>query len=127
MSCALFYPRNHEDNRTCGTTKLTKTTKKNYSFRRHRRDQGLDVPERKRESLRVVTIALDLRHMVRHHHPVVADLLVDAHRLQHVDVAIVNERFLKIEEASPDVPEMDVEDFLACAEVADDVENLFTR
>src|SRR5207247_10820065 len=49
------------------------------------------------------------------------------HRLQHVHVAVIDERFLKIEEPAADVAEMDVEDLLASAEPADDVEDLIAR
>src|SRR4051812_37103478 len=62
--------------------------------------------------------------MIRHHHAVVPDLLVNPHRLQHIDVPIVYEGFAKVQEAAADVPEMDVEDLASGSEVADDVENL---
>src|SRR5262245_50053676 len=37
----------------------------------HRSNQRLDVPQRERKSLSVTCVAVDLRHMVRHHHAVV--------------------------------------------------------
>src|ERR1043166_5550349 len=92
----------------------------------HRCDQRLDIPERERESLQAID-ALDLRHVVRHQHAVVADLFVNARRLQHVDAAVVDERFTEVEEAALDVAEVDAEDLLARAEVADDVEDLLAR
>src|SRR5262249_15012320 len=46
---------------------------------------------------------------------------------QHIDIAVVDECFLEIQKPSSDVPEMDVEDLFASAEVADDIENFFPR
>src|SRR2546427_7293872 len=82
------------------------------ALRRYRGDQRLDVAEGVRESLETVD-ALDLRHVVGHHHAVVADFLVDAHRLQHVHAAVVDERLAEVEEPSVDVAEMHAEDLLA--------------
>ncbi len=89
-------------------------------------DQRLDVAECERESLAAVD-ALDLRHVVGHHHAVVADFLVDAHRLQHVDAAVVDEGLTEVQESAVDVAEVHAEDLLARAEVADDVEDLLAR
>src|SRR5688572_24766837 len=37
-------------------------------FRRHRRNNRLDVPEREREALHVIGIAVNVRNMIRHQH-----------------------------------------------------------
>src|SRR5438034_3558369 len=96
------------------------------ALRGHRGDKRLDVAKRKRESL-VTVNALDARYVVGHHHAVVADLLVDAHRLQHVDAAVVDEGLAEIEKASVYVAEVHAEDLPARAEVANDVEDLLAR
>src|SRR5207302_3111010 len=88
-------------------------------FSRHGGDQRLDVAERERERLEAAGVAGDRRHVIGHHHPVESDFLVHPHRLQHVDVAVVDERLLEIQEAAADVAEVDVEDLPAAAEVAD--------
>src|SRR5215813_5144782 len=87
------------------------------------RDQRFYITERESEALITVPVAFDLRHMVRHHHAVETNLLIDAHGLQHIDIAVVDECFLEIQKPSTDVPEVDVEDLFACAEVADDIED----
>src|SRR5207245_5161489 len=79
------------------------------------------------KSLVTVCVALNLRNVVRHHHAVEADLFIDAHRFQHVDVTVVDKCFLEIEETSTDVSEMHVEDFLPAAKVADHVEDFLSR
>jgi hypothetical protein len=80
--------------------------------------------KRERKTLHVRRVAFDLCKVIRHHHAVVADLLVNAHGFQHVDVAIVNECFLEIEETASDVPEMHIKDLLARAEIPDHIEDL---
>src|SRR3954465_5149208 len=65
--------------------------------------------------------------MVRHQHPGESNFLVDAHRLQHVDVAVVDERFLEAQEPAANVSEMHVEDLVARTEVADHVVDFFPR
>src|SRR5258708_6062639 len=89
-------------------------------------DQRLDVAERVHEARHGID-ALDARHVVRHHHAVVPDLLVDAHRFQHVDAAVVDERLAEVEKPSLDVAEVHAEVFAARAEVADHVEDLLPR
>src|SRR5918995_3552238 len=79
-------------------------------FSRDRRNDGLDVAQREREALHVIGIAVDVRDMIRHQHAVVADLLVGARRLQHVDAAVVDERLAEVQIAPVDVAEVDVED-----------------
>src|SRR5215467_343377 len=91
------------------------------------RDQRFDITERESEALIVVLVTFDLRHMIRHHHAIETNLLIDAHGLQHIDIAVVDECLLEIQKPSADVPEMDVEDLFASAEVADDIENFFPR
>src|SRR5438552_204438 len=90
--------------------RATRLPKRASALRGYRGDERLDVAERVREPLAAVH-ALDLRYMVGHHHPVVADFLVDAHGFQHVDGAVVDERLAEVEEAALDVAEMDAEDF----------------
>src|SRR5260221_1947312 len=92
-------------------------------LRRHGGEQRLDVPEREGEARHAVD-ALDPRDMIGHHHAVVADLLVDAHRLQHVHAAVVDERLAEVEDLSLDIAKVHVENLLARTEVADDVEDL---
>src|SRR5262249_40927804 len=65
--------------------------------------------------------------MIRNHHAVETNLFIDTHGLQHIDITVVDERFLKIQKPSTDVPEMDVEDLFASPEVADDIEDFFPR
>src|SRR5215831_13842100 len=96
-------------------------------FTRDCRDQRFDITERESEALIVVPVAFDLRHMIRHHHAVETNLLINAHSLQHIDIAIVDECFLEIQKPSMDVPEMDVEDLFASAEVANNIEDFFPR
>src|SRR4029453_8017374 len=74
-------------------------------FGGHRGDERLDVAEREGKRLELIDVALDLGHVVGHHHPVEADLPVNAHRLQHVDVAVVDERFAEVQEAARYVAE----------------------
>src|SRR5207249_3429099 len=88
------------------------------------RDQGFDVTECESEPLVTVRITGDLRNMIRHHHAVEADLLVYAHRLQHIDIAVVDECLLEIQEASADIPEMDVEDLFPASEIPNHIEDL---
>src|SRR5262249_3587614 len=96
-------------------------------FGRHCRDQRFDITERESEALIAVPVAVDLRHMIWHHHAVETNLFIDTHGLQHIDITVVDERFLKIQKPSTDVPEMDVEDLFASAEVADDIVDFFPR
>src|SRR5262249_23313045 len=90
-------------------------------------DQRFDITERESETLIAVPVTFDLRHMIRHHHAVETNLFIDAHGLQHIDITVVDECFLEIQKPSTDVPEMDVEDLFASAEVADDIENFLPR
>src|SRR4051812_7290139 len=75
-------------------------------------DQRLDVSEGERKTL-IAGDSVNARDMIRHHHAVVADFLVDTHRLQHVDTAVVDEGFAEIQEAAFDVAEVNAEDLLA--------------
>src|SRR5262249_2451183 len=88
-------------------------------------DQRLDITEGERIRLQPLRISGDLRHVIGHDHSVVTDFFVDAHRLQHVHVAVVNERLLEIEKTPANIAEMDVEDFSALAEISNDIEDLF--
>jgi hypothetical protein len=94
-------------------------------FRRNRRYQRLDVTKREGESLVTVRVAFDLRYVVRHHHSVEADLFIHAHRFKHIDVAVIDERFLEVQKPSMDVSEMHIEDLAPGAKVADHIEDLF--
>ena len=82
------------------------------TLRFHGGDECLDIAERIGERLRASASPSIGRYMVRHHHPVVSDLFIDAHRLQHVDVAVIDERLLEPQEFAADIPEMHVEDLL---------------
>ena len=62
--------------------------------------------------------------MIGHDHVLVPHFLVGAHRLQHVDVALVGEYLHEVVQPPLDVPEVDVEDLLPGAEIADDVVDL---
>ena len=75
-------------------------------------NQRLDVSEGEGERLRAALVAVDVRHVIRHHHAVVAHFLVDAQCARHVHVAIIGERLLEVEEAALDIAEVDVEDLL---------------
>ena len=57
-------------------------------FRRHGRDQGLDVADREREALVLVLVALDVRHVIGHQRAVVAQAGVDGHRV--LDIAFIS-------------------------------------
>src|SRR5262249_13134566 len=94
--------------------------------RRNRRYQRLDVTKREGETLVTVRVAFDFRHMVRHHHSVEANLFIHAHRFKHIDVAVIDERFLEIEKPSTDVSEMHIEDLPRRAKIADHIKDLFT-
>ena len=65
--------------------------------------------------------------VVGHDHVAVAHLLEGAQRLEHVHVALVGEHFHEVAEAALDVAEVDVEDLVALAEVADHVVDLRGR
>jgi hypothetical protein len=95
-------------------------------FRSDRRYQRLDVTKREGETLVTVRVAFDLRHVVRHHHSVEANLFIHAHRFKHIDVAVIDERFLEIEKPSTDVSEMHIEDLPPRAKIADHIKDLFT-
>src|SRR5579862_8841215 len=79
----------------------------------------LNIAEGEAERLRANGVSFDVRHMVGHDHPIVTDLLIDAHGPDHIHVAIVGEGFLKVQEPPFDIAEMYVEDLAATAEVAD--------
>src|SRR5687768_4864249 len=81
-------------------------------FRSDCRNQGFDVSEGKCESLQAIRIAFNGRDVVGHHHPVVSNFLLHAHRLQHIDVAVVNERLAEVEKPAGNITEMDVEDLV---------------
>jgi hypothetical protein len=68
-----------------------------------------------------------VRHVVGHHHALVADFLQGPHDRDHVHVAFVGEDFLEVVAAATDVADVDVEDLLPRAEVADDVVDLGRR
>src|SRR5580765_797467 len=87
-------------------------------------NQRSDVAERIRERLPATSITGDLRHVVRHHHSVIAYFFVYLHGTNHIDVAIVRKCLLKIQEAALDITKVDVENFLAAAEIADHIEDL---
>ena len=63
------------------------------------------------------------RHVVGHEHVGIADLLVHLDRLHEIDVAFVGKDLDEVVAMAANVAEMDVEDFFARAEVADDVED----
>src|SRR5580704_3975297 len=65
--------------------------------------------------------------MIRHNHAVVANFLVDTHRLIHVHIAFVGKCFPKVEKATLDIPEVDIEDFTPGAEIANNIEYLPAR
>src|SRR5437660_281976 len=90
----------------------------------HQLDERLDVADGEGERLRALFVARDGGNVVGHDHPVVANLLVDAHRPDHVHVAVVREGLLEVEELALDVAEVDVEDLVPLPEVADDVVDL---
>ena len=62
--------------------------------------------------------------MVGHDHVLVADFFVDLDGLDEIDVAFIREGLDEIVAMAADVAEVDVEDLVAGAEVADDVEDL---
>src|SRR5207245_10534436 len=97
------------------------------TFLTHHLDQRIDVAEGVGERLVAAGVAFDSGHVVRHQHSVVADLLVHTDHLDEVDVAVVGERFLKVQESTLDVAEVDSENLVASSEVADHVGQLLVR
>src|SRR5438105_7941965 len=87
-------------------------------------DERLNVTKGERESLGPAGVTFDVGDMVRHDHAVVADFLVDAHGSDHVHVAVVRKRLLKIEKSPFDIAKVDVEDLAPASKVADNVINL---
>src|SRR5262245_35300087 len=87
-------------------------------------NQRFDVTKGVSKCLVAMRVRFDVWYVIRHHHPFVTNLLVDPHRLEHVNITIVDERLLKIQELAFDVPEVHVEDLLALTEVPDYVKNL---
>ena len=61
--------------------------------------------------------------MIGHHHAVEADLFIYSHRLEHIDIAVIDERFLEVQKTSTDVSEMDIEDLAGAAKVADHIKD----
>ena len=58
--------------------------------------------------------------MVRHHYPIESNLFVNAHRSQHIYVAVVNERLIELVRGiPPNVSEMGIADLLLFAEAPD--------
>src|SRR5438067_1170544 len=90
----------------------------------HQLDQRLDIAEGEGKGLRAAGIAFDDGYVVGHDHAVVADLLVDAHGPDHIDVAVIGEGLREVQEPAFDVAEVDVEDLAPLPEVADDVVDL---
>ncbi len=76
--------------------------------------------------MQTVRVGGRLWYVVRHDHVLVADLFVDLHRFDEVDVAFIGEGFDEVIAVAADVAEVDVEDLVARAEVTDDVEDLFS-
>lgn len=62
--------------------------------------------------------------MVGHEHVLVADFLVGLDGFDHVDVTLVGVDLDEVVAVAADVAEVDVEDLVAGAEVADDVVDL---
>ena len=67
------------------------------------------------------------RHVVRHQHVGITDLVQRASNRQHVEVAIVGIRLAKVVAMALDVAEVDVENLAALAEVAHDLADLTAR
>ena len=62
--------------------------------------------------------------MIGHDHVSVADLFVGAQGFVHIYIALVGEGLDEIAETAADIAEVDVEDFVALPEVADDIADL---
>src|SRR3954468_3223801 len=73
------------------------------------------------ERLKTRGVARRLWDMVRHQQVRIADFPVDLYRLNKIDVAFVRIDLHKIVTMPPDIAEMDVEDLLARAEIADHI------
>ena len=82
------------------------------------------IADRIRESDQLWFWATDAGHVIGHQHVWVANFLVDLESLQHIDMTFVWKGLDKVAESTADVSEVDVEDFVAFAEVADDAVNL---
>ena len=65
--------------------------------------------------------------MIGHEHVGIADLLVDVNGLHEIDVAFVGIDLDEVVAMAADIAEVHVEDLLARAEVADDIEDFDAR
>src|ERR1700674_522041 len=65
--------------------------------------------------------------MIGHEHVGIADLLVNLDRFDEIDIAFVREDLDKIVSVTPDITKVYVEDFLASAEITNNIENLHRR
>src|SRR6266567_1142009 len=90
-------------------------------------NKRLDIAKRICERLVPLLISGYLWNVIGHHHAIVTHLLVDPHRTQHIDIAVVNERLTKVKNASANVTKMDVEDFSSATEVTNHVKDFFPR
>src|SRR5690349_19065854 len=92
-------------------------------------DQAADITELEREVFAAgIRLAGHGGGVIGHQQVFIADFAIGLERLDEIDIAVIGEDFGdEVVAAALDVAEMDIEDFLAAAEVANDVENLFLR
>jgi hypothetical protein len=93
----------------------------------HRLDKAANVAIAECKGLKPVGIAGCGRNMIGHQHVFVADFLIRLDSLDHVHIALIGVYLDKVITAAADVAEVDVEDLVAPAKVADDVVYLVAR
>src|SRR5579885_1525907 len=96
-----------------------------YSELRKRLHQRRDIPELEREGFTMSLVAFDGRRVIRHDHPVITHVPIDAQRARHVHVAVIGEGLLEFADPPFDIAEMHVEDLFPLPEIADHVIDLF--
>src|SRR6266542_1915169 len=90
-------------------------------------NKGLDIAKCLCERLVPLLISRYLWNVIGHHHAIVTHFLVYSYRRQHIDIAVVNERFSKVKISSANVTKRDVEDFSSAAEVTNHVKAFVPR
>src|SRR4051812_28173314 len=114
---ALFYGRNR-----LGGNPSLRPVSGSFQSLYERANIAITVGER----LKARGIVRRLWHVVGHQQVRIADFLVDLYRLDKVDIALVRIDLHKIVTMPANVPEMNVEDLLPRAEIADHIINFLT-
>src|SRR5690348_1956358 len=91
----------------------------------HHLDERLDVAKAIGKSLLSSRVPIDAGDVVGHQHAVISHLFVGTNSADKIYVAVVGKGLLKVEKAALDIAEVHVKNFIAGAEIADYVINLF--